>query len=99
MAAQGVFGKRAARAKRFIVWMSADEEQGFHIPHLDTIGLDMIRPDSRLGRFINSPLGKTVLGAGIGGLVVAFANVQDPVVFFAGMALGVVAVFALGQIR
>lgn len=61
--------------------------------------IDMIRPDSRFGRFLSSPLGKVILGAGLGGLIVAFANIQDPVVFFAGMVIGVVVVFALGQIR
>jgi hypothetical protein len=59
----------------------------------------MIRPDSRFGRFLSSPLGKVILGAGLGGLVVAFASIQDPVIFIAGMIIGVVAVFALGQLR
>lgn len=65
---------------------------------LDTI-TDMIRHDSRFGRFLTSPIGKVLLGAGVGGLVVAFANVQDPLVFVGGMVVGVIAVFALGQIR
>ncbi len=59
----------------------------------------MIRPDSRFGRFLSSPLGKVIVGAGLGGLVVAFASIQDPVIFIAGMIIGVVTVFALGQLR
>ncbi len=69
-----------------------------HPAKLDTIN-DMIRHDSRFGRFLTSPIGKILLGAGVGGLVVAFANVQDPLVFVGGMVVGVIAVFALGQIR
>jgi hypothetical protein len=59
----------------------------------------MIRHDSRFGRFLTSPVGKLILGAGIGGLVVAFANIQDPVVFVGGMVLGVVVVFGLSLVR
>lgn len=65
---------------------------------LDTI-VGMIRQDSRLGRFLSSPLGKIILGAGLGGLVIAFANIQDPAMFVGGMVVGVVIVFALGQLR
>lgn len=59
----------------------------------------MIRHDSRFGRFLTSPVGKLILGAGIGGLVVAFANIQDPIVFVGGMVLGIVVVFGLSLVR
>ncbi len=71
--------------------LAADENLATIIP--------MIRHDSRFGRFLTSPVGKLILGAGIGGLVVAFANIQDPIVFVGGMVLGIVVVFGLSLVR
>ena len=102
---QRVFGQSAAWAEGFVVRVCADKHERGHGASLSRIVwklvtiIDMIRPDTRFGRFITSPLGKLILGAGLGGLIVAFANIQDPVVFFAGMVIGVVVVFALGRIR
>lgn len=83
-------GQRAPDAPALNGWV-ADENLATIIP--------MIRHDSRFGRFLTSPVGKLILGAGIGGLVVAFANIQDPVVFVGGMVLGVVVVFGLSLVR
>ncbi len=43
--------------------------------------------------------GRIVIGALIGGFVVAFMGIQDPAIFGVGMILGAVLVFFLGRLQ
>ncbi len=43
--------------------------------------------------------GRIVIGALIGGFIVAFVGVQDPVIFVVGMILGAGLVFFLGRLQ
>jgi hypothetical protein len=47
---------------------------------------------------IRSWWGRSLAGAFIGGLLVAFANVNSPVFFLIGMAGGALALFLLGRL-
>jgi hypothetical protein len=48
-------------------------------------------------KFIHSWWGRSLAGAFIGGLLVAFANVQSPGIFLLGMAAGALILFLLGR--
>jgi len=50
-------------------------------------------------RIVQSWWGRSLMGAFIGGLLVAFSGVDTPAVFIGGMALGALAAFFLGRLR
>jgi hypothetical protein len=50
-------------------------------------------------KIIRSWWGRSIAGAFIGGLLVAFANVNSPGIFLLGMAIGAVALFLLGRLQ
>lgn len=43
--------------------------------------------------------GRSLMGAAIGGLLVAFSGIEDPVIFALGMAGGALALFFLGRLQ
>ena len=51
------------------------------------------------GKFIRSGLGRSIAGAFLGGLLVAFANINTPGIFLIGMAAGAVTLFLLGRLQ
>jgi hypothetical protein len=50
-------------------------------------------------KIIRSWWGRSLAGAFIGGLLVAFANVTTPAIFLIGMIAGAVTLFLLGRLR
>jgi hypothetical protein len=50
-------------------------------------------------KIIRSWWGRSLAGAFIGGLLVAFANVNTPAIFVLGMIAGAVTLFLLGRLR
>lgn len=50
-------------------------------------------------KFIRSWWGRSIAGAFIGGLLVAFAGVNTPGIFLLGMIIGAVTLFLLGRLR
>ena len=50
-------------------------------------------------KIIRSWWGRSLAGALIGGLLVAFANVNTPAIFVFGMIAGAVTLFLLGRLR
>jgi hypothetical protein len=50
-------------------------------------------------KFTRSWWGRTVIGALIGGFVVAFVGVQDPAIFVMGMIIGAALLFFLGRLQ
>ena len=50
-------------------------------------------------RIVQSWWGRSLMGAFIGGLLVAFSGVDTPAVFIGGMALGALAAFFLGRLH
>jgi hypothetical protein len=51
------------------------------------------------GKIIRSWWGRSLAGAFIGGLLVAFANVNTPAIFLLGMIAGAVTLFLLGRLK
>ncbi len=51
------------------------------------------------GKMIRSWWGRSIAGAFLGGLLVAFANINTPGVFLFGMAAGAIALFLLGRLQ
>ena len=51
------------------------------------------------GKIIRSWWGRSIAGAFLGGLLVAFANINTPGVFLFGMAAGAIALFLLGRLQ
>jgi hypothetical protein len=43
--------------------------------------------------------GRSIAGAFLGGLLVAFSGVNEPAIFLIGMAAGAVALFLLGRLQ
>lgn len=50
-------------------------------------------------KMLRSWWGRSLAGAFIGGLVVAFAGIDEPVWFFAGMAAGALILYVVGRIE
>jgi hypothetical protein len=50
-------------------------------------------------KIIRSWWGRSLAGAFIGGLLVAFANVSTPAIFVLGMVVGALALFLLGRLK
>jgi hypothetical protein len=50
-------------------------------------------------KIIRSWWGRSLAGAFIGGLLVAFANVNTPAIFLLGMIAGALTLFLLGRLR
>ena len=50
-------------------------------------------------KIIRSWWGRSIAGAFLGGLLVAFAQINSPAVFFFGMAAGAIALFLLGRLQ
>ncbi len=50
-------------------------------------------------KWVQSWWGRMLAGAFIGGLLVAFSGVNEPVPFFVGMFVGALALYFLGQWR
>jgi hypothetical protein len=50
-------------------------------------------------KIIRSWWGRSLAGAFIGGLLVAFANVNTPAIFLFGMIAGALTLFLLGRLR
>ncbi len=50
-------------------------------------------------RLLRSWWGRSLAGGFIGGLLVAFAGINDPVWFFVGVAAGALALFFLGRLE
>ena len=51
------------------------------------------------GKIIRSWWGRSLAGAFLGGLLVAFANINTPGIFLVGMILGAVTLFLLGRLQ
>ena len=51
------------------------------------------------GKIIRSWWGRSIAGAFLGGLLVAFAQINSPAIFFIGMAAGAIALFLLGRLQ
>jgi len=51
----------------------------------------------RLQRLVRTWWGRSLFGAFLGGMLVAFSNVDDPTIFLIGMVLGAAALFFLGR--
>jgi len=51
------------------------------------------------GKIIRSWWGRSIAGAFLGGLLVAFANINTPAVFIIGMVAGAIALFLLGRLQ
>jgi hypothetical protein len=50
-------------------------------------------------KLVQSWWGRLLIGAFIGGLLVAFSGIEEPAVFFGGMALGALVLFFLGRMQ
>jgi hypothetical protein len=51
------------------------------------------------GKIIRSWWGRSLAGAFLGGLLVAFANINTPGIFLIGMAAGAITLFLLGRLK
>lgn len=49
-------------------------------------------------KLLQSWWGRSIAGAFLGGLLVAFSGVDEPIVFLLGMVVGAVALFLLGRL-
>lgn len=54
---------------------------------------------NRYVRMLRSWWGRSLAGAFIGGLVVAFAGIEEPAWFLVGMAVGALALYAVGRLE
>ncbi len=50
-------------------------------------------------KMLRSWWGRSLAGAFIGGLLVAFSGIEEPAWFFAGMAVGALALYILGRLE
>jgi len=50
-------------------------------------------------KMLQSWWGRSIAGAFLGGLLVAFSGVNEPAIFLIGMAVGAVALFLLGRLQ
>lgn len=55
--------------------------------------------NNRYARMLRSWWGRSLAGAFIGGLLVAWSGVDNPLIFFAGMAVGALVLFFLGRLQ
>jgi hypothetical protein len=51
------------------------------------------------GKVIRSWWGRTLIGAFIGGVLMAWVSIQDPSLIFVGMVVGALALFFLGRLQ
>ena len=51
------------------------------------------------GKIIRSWWGRSIAGAFLGGLLVAFANINTPAIFIIGMVAGAITLFLLGRLQ
>jgi hypothetical protein len=58
-----------------------------------------MRQKSLWNRIITSWWGRSLAGAFVGGLLIAFSGVDDPVWFLLGMVAGALAMFFLGRLQ
>jgi hypothetical protein len=58
-----------------------------------------MRQKSLWNRIITSWWGRSLAGAFVGGLLIAFSGVDDPVWFLLGMLAGALALFFLGRLQ
>ena len=59
----------------------------------------MMRRKWTWDKIIRSWWGRSLAGAFIGGLLVAFANVNTPAIFVLGMVVGALTLFLLGRLK
>jgi hypothetical protein len=59
----------------------------------------LFNPNGLFQRVVRSLPGQIVLGAIIGGLLIAFAGIQDPWWFLGGMLAGAIAVVMLARVE
>lgn len=57
----------------------------------------LTNPNGFFQRFVRAIPGQITIGAAIGGLLIAFAGIQDPWWFFGGMLTGAIAVVLLAR--
>lgn len=50
-------------------------------------------------RFVRSWWGRMLIGAAIGGFIVAFVGIQEPAIFVMGMIVGAALLFFLGRLE
>lgn len=55
--------------------------------------------NNRYVKLIRSWWGRSLAGAFLGGLLVAWSGVDDPLVFFVGMGVGALGLFFLGRLK
>mgnify|MGYP001172520198 CR=1 FL=1 len=55
--------------------------------------------NNRYVKMLRSWWGRSLFGAFVGGLLVAWSGVDDPLIFFAGMAVGALGMFFLGRLQ
>lgn len=55
--------------------------------------------NNRYARWLRSWWGRSLFGAFIGALLVAFSGIEDPLFFLGGMVIGALVLFYLGRLH